>query len=121
MQHKVKGRKLGRVRKQRKALLKTLIGSFVMREKIKTTEAKAKEIAPFVDRIIHKAKKTKSGEKNKVTTMRELQKIMPAMAVKKISGVFLDKFEKRNSGYTRIIKTGRRKSDGAKMAVIEFV
>jgi large subunit ribosomal protein L17 len=121
MQHKVKGRKLGRTRNQRRALFKTLIGSFVMREKITTTEAKAKEITPMVEKIIHMAKKAKTGEKNKISIIRELQKKIPAMAVKKISGDFSEKFEKRSSGYTRVIKIGRRKSDGARMAVIEFV
>ena len=121
MQHKAKGRKFGRVRKQRKALFKTLIGSFIMREKITTTEAKAKELAPLTDKIINMAKKTKNGKGNKVVIARELQKRIPAMAAKKMSDNFLERFEKRNSGYTRIIKIARRKSDGARMAVIEFV
>ena len=120
MQHRRKGRKLGRVRKQRRALKKILLGNFFMKEKMKTTEAKAKEIKPLIDKVINKAKKAKSADK-KVAVIRALVKDLPAQAVKKLSGDFLDKFEGRKSGYTRIIKLERRKSDSAKMAVIEIV
>lgn len=121
MKHRTKGRKLSRVRKQRKALLKTLLGSLAMREKITTTEAKAKEIKPLIERLINTAKKIKTDEKRKAMIIRELQKHLPQVAVKKLSGVFMDKFSRRSSGYARVIKLERRRSDGARMAVIEFV
>jgi len=121
MKHRVKGRKFSRVKKQRKALLKSLLGSFFMREKITTTEAKAKEIKPLVDKIINKSKQTKKDEKRKIAIVRELGKTLPQIAVKKISGDFINRFDQRTGGYTRITKIERRKSDGAKMAVIEFV
>lgn len=120
MKHKKQGRKFGRVRKQRRALIKTLLGSLIMREKIKTTEAKAKEIKSIIDRVINRAKK-KLSDKNKVAVARELGKRLPAEAVKKLSGDFLSNFSGRNSGYARVIKLGRRKSDSAEMAIIEFV
>lgn len=121
MKHLVKGRKFSRVKKQRTALFKTLIGSFIMKEKITTTEAKAKEIKPMVDKIITKLKKISTDETKKIAVLRDLRKEIPLMALKKLSGEFSNKFETRSSGYSRIIKLGRRKSDGAQMAVIEFV
>lgn len=122
MKHLVKGRKFSRVKRVRTALLKTLLGSFIMKEKITTTEAKAKEIKPMIDKIITKAKKiSASNEEKKVAIVRDLRKELPLMAVKKLSGEFSAKFSARTSGYTRILKIAQRKSDGAKMAVIEFV
>lgn len=120
MKHLQKGRKLGRVRNQRTALFRTMLGSLIMQEKIKTTEAKAKELKAMIDKIINRAKLTKNEEK-KVAVLRELRTKIPAMAVKKITGEFLDKFSKRGSGYTRIIKLAPRKGDAAKIAIIEFV
>lgn len=121
MKHLVRGRKFSRVRKQRTALIKTLLGSLIMKEKITTTEAKAKEIKPIMDKIITKVKKMSANETKKVAVIRDLRKELPVMAVKKLSGDFSKKFSGRSSGYTRIIKLMQRKSDGARMAVIEFV
>jgi large subunit ribosomal protein L17 len=120
MKHLQKGRKLGRVRNQRTALFRTLLGSLIMKEKIKTTEAKAKEMKAMIDKIINKAKLSKQEEK-KVAVVRELRIRIPLAAVKKITGDFLDKFSKRNSGYSRIIKLAPRKGDAAKLAIMEFV
>jgi large subunit ribosomal protein L17 len=121
MKHKKVGRKFGRVRSQRKALLRTLLGSLMMNEKIKTTEAKAKEIKSIIDPIINKAKVAKKDSAKKVAILRDLRISIPVMAVRKLSGSFCEKFEARNSGYTRVVKLPPRKSDSAKMAVIEFV
>jgi large subunit ribosomal protein L17 len=121
MKHLVRGRKFSRVRKQRTALIKTLLGSLIVNEKITTTEAKAKEIKPIIDKIITKIKKTQNNKSKEIVVIRDLRKWLPVMAVKKLSGDFSKKFEKRSSGFTRIIKIEQRKSDGAKMAVIEFV
>lgn len=121
MKHRVKGRILGRVRKGRVALLKTLLGSLVIKERIITTEAKAKEIKPHMDRLISKASKISNDPASKVAVIRELRKNLPLVAVKKLTGEFLTQFGTRKSGFTRIIKLGQRRSDSAKMAVIEFV
>jgi large subunit ribosomal protein L17 len=121
MRHQKHGRKFGRVRRQRTALMKTMLGSLIMREKISTTEAKAKELKIKIDPIINKAKRATSGEKKNIGTLRDLGKHLPMMAVKKLSGDFLEKFSSRQSGYARVIKLPQRKSDGAKVAVIEFV
>lgn len=121
MRHKKEGRKFGRVKRQREALLNGLLSSLIMNEKITTTEAKAKEVKSKIDRVINKAKKAKKEEASKVAIIREAKKDLSSDAVKKLSSDFVDKFEGRNSGYTRVIKLSPRKSDSAKMAVIEFV
>lgn len=121
MKHRNKGRKLSRVKKQRKSLLKTLVGSLIIHEKITTTEAKAKEVKPIADKIINVAKKAKIGETGKMTAVRNLGSRLPRKAADKLLGDFIGRFDSRSGGYTRIIKLDRRKSDSAKMAVIEFV
>lgn len=110
-----KGRKLSRKKDQRKALLKSLIRNFFIKEKIKTTEAKAKEILRFAEKFITKAKK---GDLNSVRILaRYFQKDLIKKLVKEIG----PRFKERKGGYTRIIKLGPRKSDGAKMVIIELV
>ncbi len=121
MKHRHTGRVLSRGRNQRRALIKTLLGSLVLHERITTTEAKAKEVKLFIDQIIKKAKIARNDEKRRVAMIRGLQKDIPAVAVKKLVGDFGAKFDTRQSGYTRVVKLDARKSDGAKMAVIEFV
>lgn len=101
-------------------MIKTLLGSFFLAEKIKTSEPKAKEIKPMIDRLINKAKMAADKSK-KANVVRELKKYLPDKAIQKITGETLAKVENRKCGYTRIIKLGARKSDGAKMAVIELV
>ncbi len=121
MKHKKTGRKLSRVRKQRRALLKTLLGSLIMNGKIVTTEAKAKEINPRLDKIISRVKKMQSGKIDKVATIRILKNRIPYEAVKKIMEDYSENFKARNSGYARIVKLKNRESDKAKMAMIEII
>jgi large subunit ribosomal protein L17 len=110
-----KGRKLHREVGQRKALLKTLATSLILRGKIKTTEAKAKEVAPFVETKITKSKTAT------VATNRYLSKYFSARVIKKLVEEIAPKYKERNGGYTRVIKLGQRKSDSSKMAIIELV
>jgi large subunit ribosomal protein L17 len=119
MNHQKSGRKFSRIRKQRRALVKSLVESLIIKEKMTTTEAKAKELKGIVDKIINKAKKI--DDANKVSVMRNLRKKLSVVSVKKLSGELIKRFEGRKSGYTRVSKLGRRKGDSAKMAVIEFV
>lgn len=121
MKHKKVGRKLSRVRNQRRALIKTLLGSLIMNEKITTTEAKAKEIKPLADKIINKAKEIQNNKNRKVAIMRNLNNKIPSEAVKKLSGDYIKKFKAKNSGYARIVKLGARKSDSAKMACLMLI
>ncbi len=121
MKHRVAGRTLGRERNQRKALIKTLLGSLVMHERITTTEAKAKEMKNFIDQVVNKAKEARSDEDRQVALLRRLNQDLPTMAAKKILGDFAERFAGRESGYVRVVKLEPRKTDGARMAIIEFV
>lgn len=109
------GRKLSRKRNQRKALLKSLASAIFLHKKIKTTEAKAKEVSRFVEKCITRAKK---GD---LSSRRILAKYFSKDLNKKLIDEIAPKYKDRKGGYTRIIKLGPRKSDGAKIAIIELV
>lgn len=115
MKHHQKGRKLSRKCDQRKALLKNLAAHLILKEKILTTEAKAKEIQPFVEKLITKGKKSDLG------AIRYLAKYLPTKARQKLISQIGPQYQKRAGGYTRIIKLGPRQTDSAKMAIIELV
>lgn len=115
MRKRKEGRKLGRERDQRRALLKSLARSLILEEKIKTTEAKAKELRPFVEKFITRAK---IGD---LVSRRLLSKFFSNEVVKKLVDEMGPRYKTRKGGYTRIIKLGPRKTDSAKMAIIELV
>jgi len=115
MRKRKKGRKLSRKRDQRWALLRNLITALILKEKIKTSEAKAKEIAGPVEKFITIAKKTDLASK------KRLSQFFAPKVVKKLTDEIAPRYQTRKGGYTRVVKLGRRKSDGAKMAFIEFV
>jgi large subunit ribosomal protein L17 len=115
MRKRKKGRKFSRKTDQRKALFKTLAASLILREKIKTTEAKAKELAVYIGKHITR------GKVNNLSSRRFLLRFLPSATVKKIFDEIGPRYKDRAGGYTRIIKLGPRKSDGAKMAIIELV
>lgn len=116
MKHHKAGRTFGLKTGKRQALLKSLALSLVMKKKITTTEAKAKEVRPFVEKLITKAKMKTPASHRLV-----ISRLGAERGAKEILSVLADKYEKRAGGYTRIIKLPRRLSDGAAMAVIEFV
>ena len=109
-------KKLNRTSEHRKALLKNMLNSLIKYEQIKTTLPKAKFLKPQADKIITLGKK--NTLKNTKTLISELQDIKSANKVKK---TLSKRFEKRNGGYTRIIKAGFRYGDNAPLAIIEFV
>ena len=116
MRHKVKGAILGRKKAPREMMLRNLASSILIYEKVKTTKAKAKYIRSLVERLITVAKK---GD---LTARRKLIAVLPQkMAIKKTMEVLKERYKDRNGGYTRIIKLGARKGDGAEMAFIELV
>lgn len=115
MRKRKKGRRLSRKSAQKKALLKSLARELFLKDKIKTTEAKAKEVAPFIEKEI---KKAKIGD---ISAKRLLAKNFSAEIVKKLVGEIAPRYKERKGGYTRIIKLGIRKTDAAKMAIIELV
>lgn len=122
MRHRNVGRKFGRVRRQRKALLKTLVGSLIMHERIVTTEAKARELRPLADQLVTKVKRAKARDASSANIIRAVASQLPLVAARKLaSEQFLDRLKQRVSGYTRIVKLPPRKSDGALMATILFI
>jgi large subunit ribosomal protein L17 len=115
MKHLKRERKFGRMRDQRKALLKSLLSALFLKERIKTTEAKAKEASRLAEKFITKAKR---GD---LVYRRLLAKFLSPIVIKKLFSEIAPKYKERKGGYTRIIKFGPRKTDGAKMAIIELV
>lgn len=109
------GRKLSRKRDPRKALLKSLARALFLHEKIKTTEAKAKEVSSFAQKCITKAKQ---GD---LAARRHLSRFFAPNIVKKLVDDIGKRYKNHSGGYTRIVKLESRKSDGAKMAIIELV
>lgn len=114
MRKNVFGRRFKRDTNERKALFKGLISSLILHERIKTTEEKAKSIKGEVDKIITKVKK---GE-GKARFL--LQGQLPKKAIDKVISQIAPRFDKRQGGYTRIVKIGRRFSDNALMVLIEW-
>jgi large subunit ribosomal protein L17 len=115
MRKRNKARILSRTSDQRKALLKGLANNLFLHEKIKTTEAKAKELRGYAEKFITRAKV------DSIHSRRVLAKILTEKIVKKLVEEIALKYKDRQGGYTRIMKLGPRKSDGAKMAIIELV
>ena len=116
MRHGMVNKKLNRTSEHRKALLKNMLNSLIKYEQITTTLPKAKFLKPQADKIITLGKK-ESLQTSKLL-MSKLQNIKSTNKVKK---TLSKRYEKRNGGYTRIIKAGFRYGDNAPMAVIEFV
>ena len=116
MRHGMANKKLNRTSEHRKALLKNMLNSLIKYEQIKTTLPKAKFLRPQADKIITLGKK--DNLKNTKMLVSQLQDINSTNKVKK---TLSKRYEKRNGGYTRIIKAGYRYGDNSPMAVIEFV
>jgi large subunit ribosomal protein L17 len=116
MRHRKAGRSLRRTSEQRLALLRNLATSLIEQGAIETTEAKAKELRPFVEKLITKAR-TGTLHARRLAG-KHVQK---RDAADKLFQELGPKFAKRAGGYTRILKTGHRKGDGAEMARIELV
>jgi large subunit ribosomal protein L17 len=116
MRHHNANRKLGRERTQRIALLRSLAVSLIDKEKIQTTLAKARELRPYVEKVITKAKEN---------TLSSRRHIISVLASEKAAGKLIStlgpKYNERKGGYTRVLKTEPRKHDAAPMAIIEFV
>ncbi|MBX4181573.1 50S ribosomal protein L17 [Candidatus Parcubacteria bacterium] len=115
MRHGNVNRKFGRERNQRKALMKSLAYSLALKGKIKTTEAKAKELRPYMEKLVT------LGKKETLSSLRLLESRVGLQAAKKIANVHAKTYKGRAGGYLRITKMIQRKSDGAPQAIIEFV
>ena len=146
MRHLVAHRKLGRTSSHRKALLRNLCTSFVLHERVITTLPKAKELRPYVEKVVTLGRRahaaTQAGNKQAaVHASRQAAKsFFPGnsnfdskqhdqtaertagvAALKKLTSELAERFAERPGGYTRIYKLGPRKGDGAEMALIEFI
>jgi len=116
MRHLKAGRKLGRTSAHRKALFRNLVGALILRERISTTIAKAKELRGKVEKTIT------LGKKGTLHARRQAFKLAPQKeTVQKVFGPLAERYAKRPGGYTRIIKIGPRKGDNAPMVFIELV
>ena len=115
MNKKKKGRKFNRETDQRKAFLRSLVNNFFLKEKIRTTEARAKELTRIAERQITKAKNITLAKR------RALAQDLSPKALEKLEKEIAPMYKERKGGYTRIIKIGPRSSDGAKMVVVELV
>lgn len=116
MRHKSGGRKLQRTSAHRIALLRNLSAALIKHEQITTTVAKAKELRPYVEKLLTLAKR--GGLANRRLAMSRL---MDDTQLTKLFDVLAARYADRAGGYTRVIKAGIRASDAAPMAIIEFV
>lgn len=116
MRHNYSGRKLNRKSSHRLALLKNLSKSLITHEQIETTLPKAKDLRPFVEKILTMGKNNCLASKRKVFAYMRDKKL-----VDKIFNVLAKRYQKRNGGYVRILKSGFRYGDAAPKAIIELV
>ena len=116
MRHKLGYRKLNRTSEHRKALFKNMLNSLIKYEQITTTLPKAKELKPKIDKVIT------LGKKNDLQSKKNLfAELQSKTSVKKLFKTLSQRYEKRNGGYSRVIRAGFRYGDDAPMAVIELV
>jgi large subunit ribosomal protein L17 len=116
MRHRKAGRQLRRTSEQKLSLMRNLATSLIEHGAIETTEAKAKELRPFIEKLITKARSGTLHDRRMAG--RHVQK---RAAADKLFAELGPRFAKRAGGYTRILKVGHRKGDGAEMARIELV
>ena len=116
MRHKLGYKKLNRTSEHRKSMIQNMLNSLIKYEQIITTLPKAKVLKPQADKIIT------LGKKNNLTNKKILfSKLQDKISARKVYKELSKRYEKRNGGYTRIIKAGFRYGDNAPMAIIEFV
>ena len=116
MRHRVAGRKLQRTSSHRAAMFRNMAAALIKHEQITTTTAKAKELRPYVEKLVTLAKK--GGLSNRRLAHARL---MDDAQLVKLFDVIGPRYAERNGGYTRVIKAGIRASDAAAIAIIEFI
>ena len=118
MRHRVAHRKLGRTTPHRTALLRNMATALFDKERIRTTLMKAKELRPFAERLITLARR----DEGRLHARRQVARdIRDAQVVKKLFDSLGSRFASRPGGYTRILRLGPRKGDGAEMAIVELL
>lgn len=118
MRHRVGYRKLGRITPHRTALLRNLATSLFDKERIRTTLMKAKELRPYAEKLITLAKREENVLHARRLVARDLQS---PTVVKKLFDTLGARYATRPGGYTRILRLGPRKGDGAEMAIVELL
>ena len=125
MRHRIAHRKLGRVSEHRLALLRNQATALLRHERISTTVAKAKALRPFVERLITVAKRgvAEGAETTRALHARRLvaRDVADREVVRKLFGSIAPRFAERPGGYTRLLRTGRRRGDDAPTAQVELV
>lgn len=116
MRHRKNKKTLDRKRGPRRALLKSLAVNFVLKEKIKTTEAKAKTVKPIIERLITRAKENNLNNYRRINSYLQNRE-----AVKKLLEKIGPRYKERAGGYCRILKLGPRRGDAASMVILELV
>jgi len=116
MRHKSGGRKLQRTSAHRTALFRNMSASLIKHEQITTTVAKAKELRPYIEKLVTLAKRGGLANRRLANS-----RLLDETQLKKLFDVLAERYKDRNGGYTRVIKSGIRASDAAPMAIIEFV
>lgn len=116
MRHHVTIKKFGLEKKGREALMKSLAEALIVRGRIKTTEAKAKALRPFIERLVTTAKKGTIAARRLLVT-----RLGTDLRATKLFNEIAPKYQDRPGGYTRVIKAAPRKGDASPMAYIEFV
>jgi large subunit ribosomal protein L17 len=116
MRHGIAGRKLGRKTGHRHALLRNLAAALIKHEQITTTLPKAKELRPYVEKLITLAKR--GGLSNRRLAMSRLG---DEVQLKKLFEVLAERYSDRDGGYTRVLRAGVRAGDAVQMAIIELV
>lgn len=117
MRHHNRNKKFNREQSVRNALMRSLARALIIDGRIETTEVKAKALRPFIERLVTTGRKTDVGTRRLIAArlggrFEEAKKLIEEIA---------PKYSNRNGGYTRVLKRGARTSDGARMALIEFV
>ncbi len=116
MRHSIRGKRLGRTTAHRRALFRNQLSSLVLHGRITTTLPKAKELQPIFEKCVTK------GKRGTVHARRQVRQwISSRELVKKLFDDIAPRMEDRNGGYTRVLKLGPRKGDGAEMAILELV
>jgi len=116
MRHRIAGRKLGRTTSHRVAMLRNLVTSLLEHEKVKTTDAKAKEVRPLAEKLIGLAKR---GDLH--ARRQALSVVRKAEVVKKLFETLSPRYQSRTGGYLRIVKVGYRPGDGAPVSLVELI
>jgi large subunit ribosomal protein L17 len=114
--HSYIGKKFSRTAGPRRAMMRGLVDSLILYERIETTEIKAKELSRIFDKLVTKAKKQDLHNYRQI-----LSYTINPVAAEKLNNDLVKGFQGRDSGYTRVIKIGKRLGDGAEMAVIELI